>query len=373
MAGFEAHAIVELMGHQTIAGKVTEETLFGVAMMRVDVPETKSVGAFTRYYGASSIYCIRPTTEEIAKAAAERFEERPVQNWLLPTNPLLASKVVEEYDDEPDYDPENDDDGFGLDYDDDQDLDDDDPYDDDPNEAAVPDALTASRMLHLPKEEDYSDADDRPIPGAPDPANDYKPYDRPVSTLSDKERAIRRAKELMTRKFIIFDTETTGFNDDDEIIQIAIINETGETVLKSYIKPTKPITNSQYHGITDEMVKNAPTYPEIHAKLAEAMNGNLWLAYNAEYDERVLHQVNRKHNIPDPLGSSRTECIMLLYADFYGDWNSYHGNNRWQKLSEAMSQCGLKWDGEAHDAEADCKATLAVLKAMAATEPVKTE
>jgi hypothetical protein len=175
MAGFESHAIVELMGHQTIAGKVTEETLFGVAMMRVDVPETKNVAAFTRYYGASSIYCIRPTTEEIAKAAAEKFEERPVQNWLLPTNPLLAAKMVEGYDDEMRFAPDGDvwDDDEHDDYDDDQDLDEDDPYDDDPNEADVPDALTASRMLHLPKEEDYSDADDRPIPGAPHPLNNF--------------------------------------------------------------------------------------------------------------------------------------------------------------------------------------------------------
>lgn len=186
MAGFESHAIVELMGHQTIAGKVTEETLFGVAMMRVDVPATKSVGAFTRYYGASSIYCIRPTTEEIAQAAAEKFEERPVQNWLLPTNPLLASKLVEEYDDEPDYDPENDDDVFGLDYDDDEDLDEDDPYDDDPNEAIVPDALTASKMLHVPTEEDYSDADDRPIPGAPHPLNDFIAIEDRPSATDDK-------------------------------------------------------------------------------------------------------------------------------------------------------------------------------------------
>jgi|CXWL01.1.fsa_nt_gi hypothetical protein len=56
---------------------------------------------------------------------------------------------------------DGDDEGFGF-----------EDYEDDPNEAVVPDALTASKMAHLPPEEEYSEADDRPIPGLPEPTGD---------------------------------------------------------------------------------------------------------------------------------------------------------------------------------------------------------
>lgn len=35
---FDSWAIVEIMGHDKYAGRVTEEPLFGVNMLRIDVP-----------------------------------------------------------------------------------------------------------------------------------------------------------------------------------------------------------------------------------------------------------------------------------------------------------------------------------------------
>jgi DNA polymerase-3 subunit epsilon len=46
---------------------------------------------------------------------------------------------------------------------------------------------------------------------------------------------------------------------------------------------------------------------------------------------------------------------MHWYAQFVGDWNEYHGNYKWQRLP-----------GGDHSALGDCRATLAVLKEMAA-------
>lgn len=39
--GFDQWAIVDVMGHQRYAGRVTEETLAGAGFIRVDVPEVK--------------------------------------------------------------------------------------------------------------------------------------------------------------------------------------------------------------------------------------------------------------------------------------------------------------------------------------------
>lgn len=81
---FDQWCVVELMGHQRIAGRVTEETLFGTALMRVDVPETSKGAGFTKYYGSTAIYCVTPVDEAIARGVAERLDPRPVQRYELP-------------------------------------------------------------------------------------------------------------------------------------------------------------------------------------------------------------------------------------------------------------------------------------------------
>jgi hypothetical protein len=80
---FESWAILELMGHRRIAGLVSEQTIGGQAMLRIDIPATTNQEAFTQYYGAGSVYCMTPTTEEIARAVAERCFIRPVEQFEL--------------------------------------------------------------------------------------------------------------------------------------------------------------------------------------------------------------------------------------------------------------------------------------------------
>lgn len=78
---FEGWAIVELMGHRKLAGYVREVTLAGAAMLRLDIPSDPPV---TQYYGASSLYCLTPTTEELAKQVAQASRPTPVARYELP-------------------------------------------------------------------------------------------------------------------------------------------------------------------------------------------------------------------------------------------------------------------------------------------------
>lgn len=73
--------IVELFGHQQIAGKVTEVEVAGSAMIRVDVPAINGHAAFTKFYGVAAIYAITPTDEETMIRAVQSFEAVPVQPY----------------------------------------------------------------------------------------------------------------------------------------------------------------------------------------------------------------------------------------------------------------------------------------------------
>lgn len=99
---FEGWAIVEIMGHNTIAGYVSEVAMFGGAFMRVDVPAHEGQEAYTKFYGCSAIYGVTPTTQEIATKAAARLRVRPVSEWLVPTptNRQLVDSYADSEDDE---------------------------------------------------------------------------------------------------------------------------------------------------------------------------------------------------------------------------------------------------------------------------------
>lgn len=107
---FEGWAIVELMGHAVLAGYVTQESIAGTAMLRIDVPEVEGQSAFTKYQSGGSIYGITPTTEESARTAANNIKVRPVQLWIVPSPSTrrLAVRDAEESEEDDSWESDQD-------------------------------------------------------------------------------------------------------------------------------------------------------------------------------------------------------------------------------------------------------------------------
>lgn len=88
---YRGWSILELMGHRRLAGMVTTEQIGGASFIRIDVPgcisESESLdgpdwGA-TQFYSPSAVYCLTPTTEEIARAFSDRNRPAPVSRYEL--------------------------------------------------------------------------------------------------------------------------------------------------------------------------------------------------------------------------------------------------------------------------------------------------
>ena len=77
-------ALVELFGHQCVAGHVSSETLGGQTFVRVDIPETPNQKPWSKLYGAGAIYAITPMAEDLVRARAEKLEVAPLEKWDLP-------------------------------------------------------------------------------------------------------------------------------------------------------------------------------------------------------------------------------------------------------------------------------------------------
>lgn len=81
---FDEWAIVELLGHRRLAGRLREATLAGAGFLRLDIPATPGHEPQTQYIAPGSVYALHPTTEAIATAAAARCRPEPVSRWDLP-------------------------------------------------------------------------------------------------------------------------------------------------------------------------------------------------------------------------------------------------------------------------------------------------
>jgi len=102
---FEGWAIVELMGHRRLAGYVREVEIAGQGMLRLDVPgwihteptgEQEERGAATQFYSPNALYCLTPTTEDIARRFAARTRPAPVSRFELPAAPVEEPPLQDE-------------------------------------------------------------------------------------------------------------------------------------------------------------------------------------------------------------------------------------------------------------------------------------
>ena len=96
-------AIIELFGHNLIAGQVSEVSVAGAAMLRVDVPAVRDVPGFTKFYGGGAIYAITPTDQESALHAVNHLQAQPVNVWTIPVRvKQLPAHVIDDGDEDED-------------------------------------------------------------------------------------------------------------------------------------------------------------------------------------------------------------------------------------------------------------------------------
>ncbi len=164
---------------------------------------------------------------------------------------------------------------------------------------------------------------------------------------------------------VYLDTETTGFGPRAEIVDIAIVNASGEILLESLVRPTRRIPREviAIHGITDADVTDAPDWAELHEQVCAVLAGRRVIVYNVTFDRQMVTQSCGNYALPEP--DAEWECAMRRYAGYHGNWDS---RKRWYsfvKLEKAVRTFGAEPGG--HRAAADALACRTVVLGMAAT------
>ena len=137
-------------------------------------------------------------------------------------------------------------------------------------------------------------------------------------------------------------------------------------LLDSLVRPTRTIPSdvTAIHGISDDMVRNAPSWSDLWPEVHRLVSERLVAIYNADFDVRMMRQSHAAHGLRWRLGEDKLRCVMRLYSAFCGQWNERLGNYRWHKLEVAAAQCGVAV-GTAHRARPDALLARAVLHHMA--------
>lgn len=165
-----------------------------------------------------------------------------------------------------------------------------------------------------------------------------------------------------TDKTLFIDLETTGINfAKDRIVQIGAVYPGGEQV-DILVNPGMPIPkeSTEIHGITDEMVKDAPRLEELADALIDVLNrSDYFVAYNFLFDFQMLQAE-----------LYRTKKHILSEHDFiFLDPYKIHRKMYPSTLSNVFEfYTGEKMQG-AHNALADVLATKIVLEEQSKKYP----
>lgn len=188
--------------------------------------------------------------------------------------------------------------------------------------------------------------------------------------MSSRTQAIQRAKELVALNPVYLDTETTGLDSAAQIVEICVLDSDGSVLVDSLVRPTIRIPReaTAVHHLTDAVVSGAPTWAQLWPRVAQALTGRAIAIYNAEYDHRLMQQSHHAYGLRWEWPPASFACVMLLYAQYRGEWNARYGNYRWHKLEEAGAQCGLTLPNT-HRAQADALLARSVLHTLANARP----
>lgn len=114
----------------------------------------------------------------------------------------------------------------------------------------------------------------------------------------------------------------------------------------------------EVNGIAPADTVTWPAIEDVRPELQRILDAaEVVIGYNVGLDIEFLRAA----------GIALPDCdyvdVMAMFAPVFGLRDDYHGGYRWQRLATAAAYVGHDWDAEgAHNALADCRATLAVLR-----------
>jgi DNA polymerase III subunit epsilon len=164
----------------------------------------------------------------------------------------------------------------------------------------------------------------------------------------------------LTRPIAFFDLETTGVSlSTDRIVEIAVIKllpDGSRQVKRKLLNPQMliPKASSDIHGITDDMVKDAPTFKQVANEIKMFIDGCDLGGYNSNrFDIPILMEEFLRVGLDVDLSKRKMVDVQHIFYTMEP-----------RTLSAAYKFFCAKELVDAHSAEADVSATIDVFLAQ---------
>lgn len=164
----------------------------------------------------------------------------------------------------------------------------------------------------------------------------------------------------LTKPLAFFDLETTGINVGiDRVVEISVVKVLPNNKTEIYTKrinPTIPIPprSTEIHGITDEMVKDAPTFKDIAKELNQFFGNSDLAGYNSnKFDIPLLVEEFLRADVDFDLKGRKFVDVQNIFHKM--EPRTLHAAYRFYCQKDLINN---------HSAEADAMATFEILKAQ---------
>lgn len=147
------------------------------------------------------------------------------------------------------------------------------------------------------------------------------------------------ACQKLFSKFITLDTETTGFSTEDEVLSCSVVDQDGNILIDTLVKPiykTSWDAAQRIHGISPEMVfSKGISYNSLLSQLRQTVEDYEYvIIYNAKFDTKFFPRYFFENN--------RVLCAMESSLAFLSNHPTYEAPHRYLKQVVLAQLLGIE-------------------------------
>lgn len=168
------------------------------------------------------------------------------------------------------------------------------------------------------------------------------------------EEASHQLEQLLSGadRLAVVDVETTGLYNSDRVVEVAVVTIDRHGVVQdefeTLVNPRRDVGPTWLHQVTASMVAEAPTFDEVAQHIASRLDGAVCVAHNLPFDRRMLANEFDRAGIEVDWGAG-FDTLTVTGC----------------KLGVACDEHGVAFEGNAHSALADARATAALVQRVA--------